>query len=112
MEAKAESAEKTFIVTQMINPNYFHLYNPYLRDDDARNKLEEGLITEIANFGNKDPEKKYKKGDIVAYYWQEGKRYIRCEIDDIRIFNYSNYYFLFALDYGKSSLNFQNWTSI
>ncbi|CAG9798017.1 unnamed protein product [Chironomus riparius] len=103
MEVQAENDEKTFIVTQMINPSYFHLFNPYLRDDKARNALEENLISEIQNFGYKNStERKHKKGDIVAYYWEDGKRYIRCEIDDVIMFNYSYHYFLFALDYGVS----------
>ncbi|XP_070509283.1 uncharacterized protein [Chironomus tepperi] len=102
MEAGAENGEKTFIVTQMINPSYFHLFNPYLRDDEARKTLEESLVTEISNYGFSGTERKHKRGDIVAYYWEDGKRYIRCEIDDIKMFNYSYYYFLFALDYGVS----------
>jgi len=101
MEKEAESDEKTFIVTQMINPNYFHLYNPYLRDDEARITLENNLVAEIRNYGLKGT-KIFKKGDIVAFYWEDGKRYIRCEVDDVKMFNYSKYYFLFALDYGVS----------
>lgn len=105
MEKQAESDEKTFIVTQMINPNYFHLYNPYLRDDEARITLENNLVDEIRNYGLKGI-KMLKKGDIVAFYWDDGKRYIRCEIDDIKMFSYSKFYFLFALDYGKYTLYF------
>lgn len=101
MEIQKENNEKTFIVTQMINPSCFNLFNPYLRDDEARISLEESLVKEIRNFDYNLSDKKHKKGDIVAYYWEDGKRYIRCEIDDIILFNYSNYYFLYALDYGK-----------
>lgn len=100
MEIHKKKNEKTFIVTQMISPSCFTLFNPYLRDDAARISLEKSLVTEIHK--NDDMiNKNFKKGDIIAYYWKDGERYIRCEIDDIQLFNYSYYYFLYALDYGK-----------
>lgn len=67
----------TFIVTQFINPNYFILFNPYLRDDKKLKEIESCLEEEIKIYGQGSSIKSFNKGDIVAFYWTEQKHYIR-----------------------------------
>lgn len=96
-----ENVDETYIVTQMIHPNYFVLFDPQKRDDLNRKALEDDLESQIQLYNQFERNISYKKGDMVAFYWTEGGRFIRCEIDDVKQFNNLTYFFMFAIDYGK-----------
>lgn len=105
---EVQNEDQTAIVTKIINPNHFYIFNPHLRNENCINEIESKL-KEIEN--EQTPNKSEfsyipKKNDCVAYYWQEGKKWIRCMIDEIKAFNYVIHYFLFALDYGKLKMSY------
>ncbi|KAG5675779.1 hypothetical protein PVAND_005653 [Polypedilum vanderplanki] len=103
-----EQDKETFIITRFINPNHFYLYDPNRKDDSTLETMEKMISKQISvmksniNFSEKRAqyEHKIKRGDMVAYYWREKHKYIRCEVDTIQTFGYFKTYFLFALDYG------------
>ena len=91
--------DQSYIITHLINPSYFYLYDPKKRNEKTIKDVDEKIMQEISE--NVKFSYEPAIGDLVGIYLPSKEKYIRCEIDDIRMLNNKNHYFLFSLDYGK-----------
>jgi hypothetical protein len=97
--------EKTFIVTRVINPNHFYLYDPTRSNEERVKFIEERLKMDMAdvneNTWHRNHDLVFERGEVIGFHWRQQKKWIRCEMDEIIVYNRRTYYFMFALDYGE-----------
>lgn len=97
--------EESFVVTRLINPSHFYLFNPNQQNEERVTALEKRIFYDIQNekkHENTTYESNIQRHDLVGFFWADREKYIRCLVDDIKMYNGLTYYFLFSIDYGVS----------
>ncbi|CRL00972.1 CLUMA_CG014337, isoform A [Clunio marinus] len=90
-------------ITHIINPSRFYCRDLSLINEEAENtkNIEESLM-ELAESRDKNMSKYFElnKGELVAFFCDVNRKWIRCEVDECKTYSGILTLILWAIDYG------------